>query len=249
MLTETRTRRIVLSSNPSHPIDLNIPSTDHRIFARPWSSSLILSTLLPSILQTTASYPPKSLELGSGLGLVSLVASTLATQALATDVAPESLALISASASLNSSTSTCEIAKLNWEDADSEILSREFDFVFAADVLYMQRAVRYIAKTLGKVVRRDTVAVLVDPDRCYVEEFLEAVEELGGLEVCVVRGDVDASRLYRCEGGEDEIKEFTAAKRFNVLIVCSIGKDICELQKTIAKLFGQGSGNDSLYSS
>ncbi|MCS7198764.1 MAG: protein N-lysine methyltransferase family protein [Caldimicrobium sp.] len=91
-----------------------------------WESSLILADYLFNI------EPVKEiLEIGAGLGVVSLFASALGHKVVATDCDDLPLELIKISASINGL--TLQTQKLNWLEAH---LEQKFDLIVGAEVIY-----------------------------------------------------------------------------------------------------------------
>lgn len=108
------------------------------------------------------------LELGcGGLALPSIAAALSGARVLATDWAPDALALAEENAARNgTSISTAVVA---WESPES-VLEHEWDLVLAADVIYERRNVETLLGLLPRLGRRTWLA---DPGRAFSEEFLE----------------------------------------------------------------------------
>jgi predicted nicotinamide N-methyase len=105
------------------------------------------------------------LELGCGLGLPSIAAARAGASVLATDVAPEALALARRNARANGV--RVETATLDW-GAPTQLAP--FDLVLGADVLYERPAV---AALLDLLPRLAPEAWLADPGRPAAGVFIE----------------------------------------------------------------------------
>src|SRR5262245_16705720 len=85
-------------------------------------------------------------ELGCGLGAPSVVAARAGADVLATDLAPEALALVRRNAETNGV--TVETATADWA-APGELVERgPFDLALAADVLYERSAAAHLLSLL-----------------------------------------------------------------------------------------------------
>ncbi|KAI8612436.1 S-adenosyl-L-methionine-dependent methyltransferase, partial [Chytriomyces sp. MP71] len=110
--------------------------------------------------------PKRILELGCGRALSGLYAAKLfpEAQVALTDVSEECLESARANAVVNACDNV-EATFLNWHSLDPELPN--WDLVIAADVLYLERAVKVLPKALQATLAYDGLALIVDPDRCY----------------------------------------------------------------------------------
>jgi len=93
-----------------------------------WEASLILSDYLSRV------HPIKDiLELGAGLGIPSLVASTFGHRVLATDYEDLPLSFVQKSAQLNNL--SVNVKKLDWL---SPQLDKSFDLIVGAEIIYKE---------------------------------------------------------------------------------------------------------------
>jgi predicted nicotinamide N-methyase len=125
-------------------------------------------------------------ELGCGLAVPSIATARAGAAVLATDVAPEALALARRNARANGV--RIETASFDWSDPAQ--LAR-FDLVLAADVLYERPAV---AALLDLLPRLAPEAWLADPGRPAAGVFLEQASRRWSVETRV-RGLVRIHRL------------------------------------------------------
>jgi predicted nicotinamide N-methyase len=111
------------------------------------------------------------LELGCGLGVPSLAAALAGGDVLATDWAPEALALLETNAAANGL--RVETLVLDWRD--SAPAGGPFDVVLAADVLYEARNAEPLLAMLDDAVAAGGEAIVADPGRRHAPAFFEAV--------------------------------------------------------------------------
>jgi predicted nicotinamide N-methyase len=114
------------------------------------------------------------LELGCGLGLPSLAAALAGAHVLATDWAPEALALLEANAAANGI--RVETAVLDWRFGAP---GGPFDLVLGADVLYEARNAEPLLALLAEAVADGGVAIVADPGRRHAPAFFEAATAAG----------------------------------------------------------------------
>jgi predicted nicotinamide N-methyase len=114
------------------------------------------------------------LELGCGLGLPSLVASHLGGNVLATDFHPDVEEYFLRNC--RHSSVSCSYQRLNWRE---ENVGKKFDVVIGSDVLYESKHPKEVALGLLRFVKEDGTIILSDPGRSYLQQFLNAMKELG----------------------------------------------------------------------
>jgi predicted nicotinamide N-methyase len=117
------------------------------------------------------------LELGCGLGLVSVTAATAGAEVLAVDRSPEATTFTEANAARNGVTLRTAVAAFD----QPERLLREapWDLVLAADVLYEQRNVPVLVWLLPRLVDATGEVWLADPGRPMLARFLAGLDATG----------------------------------------------------------------------
>ena len=130
-----------------------------------WRSGVALARRVSATPLTGVSV----IELGCGLGVPSLAAARAGATVLATDADPEALQLLRANA--EHSGLKLRTQALEWEHAPESL--ERFDLVLAADVLYERSSVATLARLMSRLAPR---ALLADPGRPLVDEFLELVD-------------------------------------------------------------------------
>jgi len=99
------------------------------------------------------------LELGSGTGLVGLVAGALGGKAWITDQLPL-LEIMKANVETNDLASCVEVAELNWGKPIPDMLPRSPDLILAADCVYFEPAFPLLVETLDELVSNARTEVL-----------------------------------------------------------------------------------------
>lgn len=112
------------------------------------------------------------LELGSGLGYPSLVATHLGGKVLTTDYHPDVEEYFKRN--LRHSSLVCDYRRLNWREDMTDI--GQFDVVMGSDVLYENKHAREVAKGLIRFMKPGGKILLSDPGRNYLQPFLEAMK-------------------------------------------------------------------------
>lgn len=165
-------------------------SDDRGYWAHLWPSAVTLAEWVT----TTSLLAPGSrvLEIGCGLGLVSLAAAARGCDVTATDVNAEALELLARSAAGNRL--SVRTARLDWRDPPPSDL--EAEMLLGADVLYDPRDHAPIARLIA---RMNCPACLTDPMRANSVGF-ESAAEAEGLRVWQTRSD--SGRLLLVQPGD-----------------------------------------------
>jgi predicted nicotinamide N-methyase len=150
------------------------PDEDRLPFwAELWPSGIALA-------HAVAERPPaglRVLELGCGLGLVSVTAALSGASVLAVDRSPEAVAFTAANAARNGAelrTAVCAF------DQPGELLAEApWDLVLAADVLYDRGNLPVLAGLLPRLVGGGGEVWLADPERRLTGAFLAEIDAAG----------------------------------------------------------------------
>lgn len=115
------------------------------------------------------------LELGCGIALPSMLAAYLDADVLATDYHPD----VEDFLHRNERHSSIKVPykRFNWRDSVEEI--GKYDVVMGSDVLYESKHAKEVALGLLRFVKPGGVILLADPGRAYLQNFLNAMNELG----------------------------------------------------------------------
>jgi predicted nicotinamide N-methyase len=183
------TRREVWSLG-EHPIEmtwpaspdalLDLPSTYERFarneympyWAQPWPASVLLAE---HILRGEPGRGREAVELGCGIGLVSVAAGLAGWRMTASDYDEDALAF----AGLNASRNGVTLAGQVRIDFVEQSPSRRFDAVFAADILYERRLGKPVARWIAAALKPGGYALIGDPNRSAADEFVAHAAENG----------------------------------------------------------------------
>jgi predicted nicotinamide N-methyase len=139
-------------------------------WAEVWPSSLALARAVG----TRSLRGARTLELGCGLGLVSIAAARAGARVLATDWSTEAIRFTTVNAEMNDV--DVPTAVVDWS-APGEVLARApWQLVLGSDVLYEKRNVTQMIDLLPRLVDRTGEVWIADPGRQTSMEFLELAE-------------------------------------------------------------------------
>jgi predicted nicotinamide N-methyase len=137
-------------------------------WAELWPSSLALARAVAARSLRGA----RTLELGCGLGLPSIVAALAGGRVLASDWSPDAVAMTRANAERNGA--DVETLVCSWTEPDPLVERAPWDLVLASDVLYEARNADAL---LALLPRLGNDVWLADPGRRPAERFLSAAGE------------------------------------------------------------------------
>ncbi len=114
------------------------------------------------------------LELGCGLGLVSMAAALAGAQVTASDWSTDALALLERNAAANAA--EIRRVEVSWSDARSLVEEAPWDAVLGADILYERRFNEPLIELLPRLTAEFWLG---DPGRSNAELFLARARETG----------------------------------------------------------------------
>ena len=137
-----------------------------------WPSAQVLAEEVRTMRLTGQ----RVLELGCGLGLVSIAAALAGAQVTATDYYEDALLFAKPNA-LDATGSTIDTRMVNWVEMPADL--GRFDVVLASDVLYEPRYASLVANAIAATLVRGGEALVADPGRIALPAFLEQCTERG----------------------------------------------------------------------
>jgi predicted nicotinamide N-methyase len=141
-----------------------------------WPSSTILAAHLVELSKKPGRKVSASgLELGCGLGLVTTAAMIAGYDMLATDYYTDALAFTRANAWTNTGRSP-DARMIDWRHFPAN--AGKFDLILASDVLYERTYAELIPGIVKKSLKRGGMAIIADPGRIGVPDFLEECEAM-----------------------------------------------------------------------
>lgn len=141
-----------------------------------WAELWPSSTILANFIVSDTSPRGTLIELGAGVGLVSIAAAMAGYDVTATDYYEDALAFARANSFRNLG---FELATslVDWRAVPATL--PRFDTVLASDVLYESRYAPLVASVVDRFLSDDGVAYVADPGRIAAGAFAEACVERG----------------------------------------------------------------------
>ncbi len=137
-----------------------------------WPSAMALSEVV--LLEKDRFTNKSVIEIGSGLGLPSIVASEFASNVLITDLLPDALIFAKKNALLNNK-SNIDYNVLDWRDIKDE--GPKYDIILASDIAYERRFFEGLADALKKLMHQNTVIYFSEPSRQFTIEFIDKLKK------------------------------------------------------------------------
>jgi predicted nicotinamide N-methyase len=141
-------------------------------WAELWPSSLALARFIGARSLKGA----RTVELGCGLGLPSLAAAVAGARVVATDWAPDAIAMTSENARRNGI--GLEALRVSWTEPDELVERAPWDLVIASDVLYEARNGEALLPLLPRLIDARGEIWLADPGRPAAGPFLERAADV-----------------------------------------------------------------------
>lgn len=167
----------LINSGPEHP---DYQDEVMPYWADLWHSALGLAEVM--VKQKHQLAGKKVIELGCGLGLPGIIASTLGAQVTFTDYVPQALDFAKSNLERNQVTHQARFKILDWRTPD---ISEQFDIVIAADVAYEKRFFTPLYTTIRKLLAPDGECWLSEPGRPIAKAFLSGFTKNGFKEIWV----------------------------------------------------------------
>lgn len=141
-------------------------------WAELWPSAVALSHYLVKHLDLQGR---RVLELGCGLGLVSVVAALQGARVLCTDHEEAALTF----ARRNARSNACSDVRFRLVDWRRPALRRRYDCILAADVIYEARSFAPMVALLHRYLAKDGLAVIAEPGRVNAPPFFSLLKQRG----------------------------------------------------------------------
>jgi predicted nicotinamide N-methyase len=139
-----------------------------------WAEMWPISVALARAIGARALRGARTVELGCGLGLVSIAAAQAGARVLATDWSPEAVRFTADNAERNGV--EVETAVVDWASPGAIVERAPWQLVLGSDVLYERRNVAQMLDLLPRLVDRGGEVWIADPGRQTSMEFLERAE-------------------------------------------------------------------------
>jgi predicted nicotinamide N-methyase len=167
-------RELVLLAPRDRDALLTEEAFEHEEFLPYWAELWPSAVALARVIARRPLTGRRVLELGCGLGLPAIAAAAAGGRVLATDWAPDSVAIAARNAARNGV--ELATAVFRW-DADPAALGPPWPLVLASDVLYERRNVDPLLELLPRVCAGGGEVWLADPGRAPAAGFLARAAE------------------------------------------------------------------------
>jgi predicted nicotinamide N-methyase len=159
---------------------LDLPETHARFerdeympyWAQPWPASVLLAE---AVLGGEAGNGRSAVEIGCGVGLVSLAASAAGWSVVASDYDSDATAF----AALNGERNQLALAGTSQVDYRQPLGKPAFDCVLGADLVYERRKCQPVAAWIASALKPGGQAMVSDPNRSAGDSFPECAAEVG----------------------------------------------------------------------
>jgi predicted nicotinamide N-methyase len=175
----SRTLSILRPSNSDDLIREEDFVKDERLpyWADIWPSSTILARHFIELSESKRPRSPgRGLELGCGVGLVTTAAMIAGYEMIASDYYTDALAFTRANAFRNTGKSP-SAEMIDWRHFPRDV--NNLDLILASDVLYEKEYARLLPGIFKGVLKRGGMAIVADPGRIGVPDFIEECAEVG----------------------------------------------------------------------
>ena len=139
-----------------------------------WPSSTVLAAHLIGLKRRGTRSNRKGLELGCGVGLVTTAAMIADYDMLSTDYYTDALAFTRANAWRETGRSP-QATMIDWRAFPDDVGG--FDLILASDVLYEKEYAQLLPGIFRRALAPGGIAIVADPGRIGVPEFIEECEE------------------------------------------------------------------------
>jgi predicted nicotinamide N-methyase len=141
----------------------------------------------------------RTLELGCGLAMPSMIAAKAGAHPTATDLHPDARTFLLRNLAQNG-LGAIPFAALDWRDpAASGLPPATWDRVIASDVLYQRTHPPLVADMFAYFLAPDGVGLLTDPGRPHLQAFADAAEARG------LSVDLDVRAARSNDGGAQDV--------------------------------------------
>jgi predicted nicotinamide N-methyase len=137
-----------------------------------WPSAIALATILPSLTPI----PGRAIELGCGLGLVTVAALRAGHEVLSTDYYEDAL-LFARRNAWSAAGREPAVRMVDWRAWPDDV--GRFDLILASDVLYEESYAALIASAIARSLAPGGVALIADPGRKAFGTFVAECSSFG----------------------------------------------------------------------
>ena len=159
---------------------LDLPRTRERFakdeympyWAQPWPGSVLLAE---AVLRGAEGCGRRAIEIGCGVGIVSIAAALRGWSVTATDYDEDAIRFAEHNARIN----RAELAGCHLLDYRLPLAAPAYDLVLGSDLLYERKKCEPVARWLASALLPDGQAWLSDPNRAAAEGFPDLARQFG----------------------------------------------------------------------
>jgi predicted nicotinamide N-methyase len=175
-------------------IDPDNVSNNFPLWAKIWEPCLILADYLASM---PANPEKRFLEIGSGLGLVGIVAASFGHKVTMTEYNHDALNFANANAHIHNCSSNLEIKELDWNKPE---LKGTFDRIIGSEIIYKEESFYPILRLFRTYLKKDGEIMLVERPRKTNIEFFRQMSEHFNIKAQkkIIRNGSDEIHVMMC---------------------------------------------------
>jgi len=160
------------------------------LWAKIWEASLVMAEYLAGI---TVDPKKRFLEIGSGMGIAGIVASSFGHDITLTEYNTDALNFARANAEKNriDTDSTLKIVRLDWNEP---ILEETYDLIFGSEIIYNDRDYQPILRLFEKFLKPGGKIILAERVRKTSIEFFKQISKIFDIQA--------KKKILRSEDGE-----------------------------------------------
>jgi tRNA1(Val) A37 N6-methylase TrmN6 len=174
-------------------VDINLPMNHFPLWAKVWPSSMVLADFMAS---QPADSEKQILEIGSGIGIVGIVASAFGHNMTITEYNADAMEFAVANSFINGCSGT-PIISMNWNEPQ---ITCQYDQIIGSEVIFREQDFNPIQKLFQSILKPDGEIILVSEIRKPVLEFYQKMKDLFELKVQqkVLRSEDEEIRIMLC---------------------------------------------------
>ncbi len=165
------------------------------LWAKIWEPCLILADYLASMPVNPGK---RFLEIGSGLGLVGIAASSFGHKVTMTEYNHDALNFANANVHINNCSSNIEIKELDWNKSE---LKGTFDRIIGSEVIYKEESFYPILRLFRTYLKKDGEIILVErPKKTNIEFFKQMSKHFNiKAQKKIIRNGSEEIRVMMCK--------------------------------------------------
>ena len=185
-----RTYRFHVPKTIERFIDPDDPLDDFPLWAKIWEASIVLAGKL---VEMPVEPDKEYLEIGSGIGMVGIVAASFGHHVTMTEYDPHALSFAKANAALNQCVNI-RIRKLDWNNPD---LTGQYDYIVASEIIYKERDIGPLKGLFRRYLKPDGEILLSGEMRSTSMEFFKQMDPVFSIRIekKIIRSENQETRV------------------------------------------------------